>query len=133
MILLWLGCSGLFVNTAPKVRAFNGTPVRHLLGIPLTDLQLDVTPGEEQPLVFELQDDEGDALSVWFPWPPEGLDFPRDATQGVWRVPANPTVSVWGLNVVVVDDDPVDPRSTDYQITVNGLVLDTAGSDTATW
>lgn len=132
MILpLLLGCSGLFVNTAPKIKVFNGDPVRHLLGIPLFELHLTVTPGEEQPLVLELEDAERDALTVWFPWQPEGLDFPREATQGVWHVPTDPTVSVGWLTIIVLDDDPRDPRSTEYDVSVDGLMLDTA-VDTAT-
>ena len=126
ILALFLGCGGLLSNSAPKLVTFNGDPVRHFLGFPIGDLRLDVTPGEAQVLALELQDAERDALTVWFPWQPEGLEFPRDATQGIWNVPAEPTVSVGSLSIVVLDDNVDDPRSNEYSVTVNGLSLDTA-------
>lgn len=126
ILILFLGCGGLFVNSSPKLVRFNGDPVRHLFGFPIGELSLDVSPGEAQVLVLELDDAERDTLTVWFPWQPEGLDFPRDATQGTWHVPLEPTVSVWSLSIILLDDNVNDPRSNEYTVSVNGLALDTA-------
>lgn len=86
--------------------AVNGVEVEHVDGedrLPEGDPAFEVVPGASYALDFDLHDPNGDAIAVWFPRAPGGLDFAADATQGVWQVP-DPLIGLSPLEVILEDD-----------------------------
>jgi hypothetical protein len=128
MILLLAGC-GVFGNTAPKLVSINGDRVGYLFGIPVLLPTLEGSTGRDVPIFLDISDPEHDAVNVWFPFAPDGLDFPHDATSGTWHIPDAPPPRYLRLEIVLEDQNRYDPRSSEYVIPLSIRGLDTG--DTA--
>ena len=106
MILLsLLSCFG---NDEPKFETYNGQKIKYLLGFAyvgsLADQEFVVRAGETLEMDFGIRDPNGDDFEMWFPYAPEGLDFPRNETKGAWTVPTSYHQEFVTFQVLAVDE-----------------------------
>lgn len=106
MILLsLLSCFG---NDEPKFETYNGQKIKYLLGFAyvgsLADQEFVVRAGETLEMDFGIRDPNGDDFEMWFPYAPEGLDFPKNETKGTWTVPTSYHQEFATFQVLAVDE-----------------------------
>lgn len=117
VLILLAGCGpGLFQNSPPRLKAVNGVEVTRLGGVPSGDPRLRYTPGTVFEIALDIQDREGNDVSVWWPDSPRGWRFPSEATVGEWDVPPEAEILDWQFTVVLEDDHPRDPQTATWRV-----------------
>ncbi len=116
LALALLGCGMYpFQNDPPKILSVNGVehdPQDYALA------GFEPEPGVRNEITFEVDDPEGDGVLLWFPRAPTGWVFAPDGLSGYWDAPEN-IDQIYSIDVIAIDDDKKDPRSTEYPIMVN--------------
>lgn len=111
------GCGpGLLQNSAPRLDAVNGVEVPRLGPIPTGDPRLRYTPGESFAIDLDVSDQEGHAVSVWWPDAPRGWRFPSEGTTGTWEVPPEEELLDWQFTVVLEDDHAKNPLTASWRV-----------------
>lgn len=117
-MIVWLSgaCAGVIplFNEAPELVSFNGVE-RWTEELVVREVP---PAGEDWEIWLEVDDPEGDAVRVWFPYSAGWVEFDPDAREGVWHVPDGGAAA---LTVLLEDDrDPPARRAWEVAFAATG-------------